>query len=1132
MGYRFIVGAGGTGKTTEAIGFLLDSLKNNPQRTHILMVPEQATLQAQRDLVDAVPGGSVMDIDVQSFERLGFRVFSELGVDTKQVLEDTGKNLILRKIAGEHKDELLVLSPHVSNMGYIDEIKSLITEMQQYRVSPEALLDFCGKTELSALLRGKVSDMAKLYSEFCHYISGDYNTKEMLSDLLAETIIDSQNLSGAVIVFDGFTGFTPTQEVIVEKLLSMGCELVFTVNLPGEFFNNISYPNPEDLYRMSKLYILSVRKLGETAGAKEETALVLKEKYRSLDSKNVRVLRLESPTEELSFVASTIRELARKGVHYREIGIVTGDVESYAPYIEDIFSKYQIPVFYDGTDNIRNHPLSVYLQNITDIIKYNAKGNNIISLIKSPYFDVDFMEGCLFENYILATGIRGFASYGKDFEYRPIGTSEDELLIVNKIREKIYGVLSPVFDALSGEEERPAIEYNAVIKNILMGIRQDDPAEGEDSGEPAGIADNKDDEGDALEDLPVEPRESGIPEEEEVLQIINEHLLKIENLLGTVAMSFSDYCDMLMFGLSSYKLKRLPVSTDCVVFGDTIRTRLSCCHSLFIMGAIEGALPQAQGGGGLFNSRDREIIERNGISLAPGEEIRRFDGNFYLRMCIEKPRVNLFVTYPGVDLSGEDKTPSYVVDNIKAMFLVESEEGRASYNTYETAKEEFLRLLSEYRKYGETDSAKELSGLYKYIGEKEPTFLDVLIKESLKEDSAVSIPVLQKLFETENTLSVSRLEQYASCTYAYYLNYILALQERKVHGMNALDRGNIYHESLYNYSMLLKEKGLSFFEKGDSLLSESRKDLAKEAVDLAYGKITGRGVYDSAYDLFVKDRIKSTLFRTAWALGEQLKKGSFSPEYFETELLEISKKEDLKLSVNGRDFELRGKIDRIDLCKDGDALYVKVIDYKSSDTDISFEKLHAGLQLQLLFYLNAETKSLMRDNPKKAVYPAAVFYYHIDDPMVEYKKEGFPDMEEAREMIIKELMPQGLVLEDDRLYGLLDGEIADSKETGTKYSSNVVKININKGGALAKTSKTISFEDMSALLDFTENKTRELAEGIGSGEYHKNPYRSDNKSACDYCGFHSICNFTPGKDTYRDIKKIKNIEEFKDLNGN
>lgn len=1098
MGYRFIVGAGGTGKTTEAIGFLLDSLSKHREKTHILMVPEQATLQAQRDLVDAIPGGSVMDIDVQSFERLGFRVFSELGVDTKQVLEDTGKNLILRKIAGGLKDELLVLSPHVSNMGYIDEIKSLITEMQQYRVSPEALLDFSEKTELSALLRGKVSDMAKLYSEFCHYISGDYNTKEMLSDLLAEHISESKKLFGAVIVFDGFTGFTPTQEVIVEKLLSMGCELVFTVNLPGESFKNIFYPNPEDLYRMSKLYILSVKKLGESVGAKEEESIVLKKSFRDPQNTNVKILRLESPTEELSFVASTIRELAREGVHYREIGIVTGDVETYAPYIEDIFSKYQIPVFYDGTDNIRNHPLSVYLQNITDIIKYNAKGNNIISLIKNPYFKVDFMEGCLFENYILATGIRGFETYRNDFKYRPIGTSEEELLTVNKIREKIHEDLSPFFETLAGEEERPASDYNEAVKNILMGI----------------------------------PEESNIPEEEEVLVIIREHLEKIEDLLCSMAMTFSDYCDMLMFGLSSYKLKRLPVSTDCVVFGDTIRTRLPNCHSLFIIGANEGTLPQAQGGGGLFNSRDREIIEKNGICLAPGEDIRRFDGNFYLRMCIEKPRVNLFVTYPGVDLSGEDKTPSYVVDNIKAMFLVEPQDGRASYNTYETAKEEFLRLLSEYKKYGETDSANELSGLYRYIGEKEPEFLNLLIKESLKEDSPVSIPVLQKLFETENTLSVSRLEQYARCTYAYYLNYILALQEKRVHGMNALDRGNIYHESLYNYSMLLKEKGLTFFDKKDSLLSETRKELAKEAVDLAYGKITGRGVYDSAYDLFVKDRIKSTLFRTAWALGEQLKKGSFEPEYFETELLEISKKEDLKLSVNGRDFEIRGKIDRIDLCKDGDAIYVKVIDYKSSDTDISLEKLHAGLQLQLLFYLNAETKSLMRENPGKAVYPAAVFYYHIDDPMVEYKKEGFPDMDEAREMIIKELMPQGLVLEDDRLYGLLDSEIGESQETGTKYSSNVVKININKGGALAKTSKTISSNDMSTLLDFTENKTRELAEGIGSGEYHKNPYRSDKGTACDYCGFHSICNFTPGKDSYRDIKKIKNIEEFKDLNGN
>ena len=134
MALQFIYGNSGSGKTYMIHNRMIQMASENPKKNFLLIVPEQFTMQTQRELVQMHPNHSILNIDVLSFNRLAYRIFDELGNFRSQVLEETGKSLILRRIAEEKSDELTVLKKNITKMGYIDELKSLISELAQYNI--------------------------------------------------------------------------------------------------------------------------------------------------------------------------------------------------------------------------------------------------------------------------------------------------------------------------------------------------------------------------------------------------------------------------------------------------------------------------------------------------------------------------------------------------------------------------------------------------------------------------------------------------------------------------------------------------------------------------------------------------------------------------------------------------------------------------------------------------------------------------------------------------------------------------------------------------------------------------------------------------------------------------------------
>ena len=211
MALQLILGNPGAGKSHYLFEKVIRGSMQYPEKQFLVIVPEQFTMQTQKDLVRMHPRHGIMNIDVLSFERLAHRVFGEVGGEHRRILEDTGKNLILRRIAEEKKDELVLLGGNLKKLGYISEVKSLLSEFTQYRMQPEELRRVMEQNKENPQLYFKLKDMLVIYESFREYLEGMYLTVEELLDALEQVVERSETVWGSVIALDGYNGFTPVQ---------------------------------------------------------------------------------------------------------------------------------------------------------------------------------------------------------------------------------------------------------------------------------------------------------------------------------------------------------------------------------------------------------------------------------------------------------------------------------------------------------------------------------------------------------------------------------------------------------------------------------------------------------------------------------------------------------------------------------------------------------------------------------------------------------------------------------------------------------------------------------------------------------------------------------------------------------
>ncbi|MCD8362937.1 MAG: helicase-exonuclease AddAB subunit AddB [Lachnospiraceae bacterium] len=1127
MSLHLILGNAGAGKSHYLFEKIIKESIARPDRQYLILVPEQFTMQTQKDLVMMHPNHGIMNIDVLSFERLAHRVFEEVGGEHRRILEDSGKNLILRRLAEEKSGELHFLSGNLKKLGFISEVKSLLSEFVQYRIGPEELDGIIAQNQDNPQLCFKLADMKVICEAFQSYLRDAYLTAEQLLEALAQVIDRSASVQGSVIALDGYNGFAPIQMELIGRLLELSEDVYATFTIDSH--EDVFAPEAEHalFYKVKK----TIHDLGETAKKAhvrvEEPVLLGREqvwryqdapalgfleshifrhenRYYAEQTDEITLFAASSPQEETEHIGLEILKLVRdRGYRYRDIAIVTGDLETYGTLFTRIFATLDIPGFIDQKRDVLKNPFVEALRALLGALREDFSYEAMFRFLRSGMAPVGASEVDLLENYVLARGIRGLSGWTKNWRYPLKNMSEEELAALNTLREKAVEGLALLSEQMKKKEADAETMTRALYSYLLgLGVQQR-LKEYENRFEAAGEHDL------AREYAQIYGMVMGLFD-------------KFVMLLGDCQVTLDEYAELLDAGFAEMRLGLIPAGTDQVVVGDMERSRLKDVKVLFFAGVNEGSVPRKKGDGGLLSQMDRERLCEQGVELAPTARQETCIQKFYMYLTLTKPSRQLCLSWSLADADGNALRPSYLIASVQELFpeVPVRTEADQSLIGQLAAPEGSLRLLAEAlhaeKKREATAGQRALIGWFagqEAWRKKLDELLDAVFYT--RREEPIGRATAKVLYGRLLGGSVTRLERFAACAYAHFLQYGLRLAEREICGLKAVDMGNVFHDALKYFSEAVEAGGYGWFHVPD----EKREEWMAQALGKAVQEYTEKTLLADERDAYTLRRMERVAQRTAWAVLEQLKCGEFLPEETEVSFrnLEQLPSVSVLLSENAR-MRLQGRIDRLDVCRRDGEVFVRVIDYKSGGTRFDLTSVYYGLQLQLAVYLNAAMELESRSGGK--VRPAGMFYYHIEDPLLDYLDE-----EDPARRLLKELAWNGIVNSDQNVVLLQD--------RGAQSGSDVLPVKFKKEGGYTAASSVADEEQLLALSRHVNDRIKEYGERILNGEVSLAPYELRQESACQFCDYHSICGFDqrlPGLKKRR-LEPLEPDEIWKKIRG-
>lgn len=1081
MSLQFIFGDSGSGKSHCLYQTVIRESMADPKGNYIVLVPEQFTMQTQKDLVEAHPGKGIMNIDVLSFGRLAYRVFEETGGNDRIVLDDVGKNFILRKIASNYAGQLPALGRNIKKLGYISEVKSAISEFTQYDIHPGELEDALSHMDEESGFYYKMKDIKTLYAGFEDYLRGKFITGEEILDVLCEAADQSALLKNSVIVLDGFTGFTPVQNKLLAKLMSICKKVIVTVTIaPDE--DPYVLKHKYQLFALSKQMVSGLVKMAAEQKTTIDEAVRLRAvpsyRYRGnpalafLESEifryshkkygeetdAVQIHNARSPMEEVTFIAEEIRRLVRtKQLRYREIAVVVCDMESYADTVENVFARYQIPVFSDYKRSVLLNSFVEYVRSLLVMVEQRFSYESVFRFLRTGLTGFEEDEVDMLENYVIALGIRGHKRWTEPWLRKMKGMTEEELEQMNILRSR-FVQMTDGLTAVLRKRKKTVTEISGALYEFF--VQEDMQAKVKE------------------QELHFKEQGNLTMEKEyaQVYRVVIDLLDRFVELLGEEELSLKEYCDLLDAGLLEARIGIIPPSIDQVVAGDIERTRLKDIKVLFIAGANDVFIPGNLGKQGILTEKDREVLKKKEITLAPGAKEAVYVQKFYLYLHMTKPEERLYLSYSKSSAQGKSLRPSYLVQEIHKLYpalKIKEEETRLLKErelTPGTAVEFLIQGMKENRSQ---PAWEELYTWYKGKEEWQERIGKILAASFLRpKDTSLTSQMAEKLYAQMSTASVTRMESFASCPYAHFLTYGLGLRERQEYEFQAMDLGNVFHRAMEHFSKKVEQNGYRWI----SIPEEEKERFVDESVEESIADYENSVLYSNARNEYMIVRLTRMVKRTVWAIIKQLERGDFVPDGYE---------------VNFGN----GKIDRIDICEDSDKVYVKIMDYKTGSKSFDITALYHGLQLQLIVYLDAALAMEQKRYPEKEIVPAGIFYYQMKDPIV--PKEL--DEKKLEEAILKELKLDGLVNSAD--------EVIEHLDRGLKGSSIVVPAARNKDSSLSKNSRTATTEEFKVMSDYAVHTIDKIKNEIRKGTAAVSPYEFGGRTGCDYCRYRNICGF-------------------------
>ena len=1111
MALQLILGGSGSGKTTYLYDEVIRLSMEHPQEQYFLIVPEQFTMQTQKDIVTRHPNHGTMNIDIVSFARLAYRIFEELAVEQLSVLDDMGKSMVLRKVAAAQKRQLVLFGGQLSKPGFVGQLKSMLSEFYQYGITPEALREMAPSAR-SPLLRQKLEDLALVEQSFQEYIEGHYITTEQVLDVLCRLVPESGLIRNSVIALDGYTGFTPVQYRLTELFLVYAKQVYVTVTA-DEAAGIYGKMGIQNLFYMSRQMAVRLSEIAEKNQVKKLPDIILGEQknrrfarrpelawleqnlfrygtetaYTGEATDSIVFFQASNPSGEVSHIVHEIQRLVQEGkARYREIAVITGDLPGYGKEITHQFTQNQIPHFMDDKKNVLDNCLVELIRASLEAVRQDFSYESVMRYLRTGLVSQERTMVDRLENYILAMGIRGGKRFRETWERTYRGAGDLNVTEVNAFKDRVLAPLFAMQERFRQADLTIAGMTEAVL-TLLADCRAEEQLE-------------------SYQEYFTKIGEHRLAKEYgQVYGLVTELLKRLSDLLGEERVSRKEYLEILDAGFAELKVGVIPAVADRVVVGDITRTRLAHIRVLFFAGVNDGIVPARKERGSLLSDRDRDFLGEHHLELAPTAREESFQQRFYLYLMMTKPSKQLILSWCRTGADGKSRRPSFLIGELRAMFpdaVLTDQETQMDSEIYSVAeaKQRLSTKLGQYRdgQLEQDEEKAQFLELYRWFASSKDNqkilrrFMDAAF--FVYEQQGISHAVAKALYGEILSGSVTRLEQYAACAYSHFLRYGLELLERKRFELASSDIGTLFHESIDLCFRRVKEKQYDWH----TMTNETRDMLVEECVAAVTENYGNTILGSSARNRYLAQRVGQITKRTVWALQQQIKKGDFIPAGFEVSFSAADNLSAMKIALSESEaLHLRGRIDRMDVCEDGGKVYVKIIDYKSGSTSFDLLALYYGLQLQLVVYMDAVTEMAQHHYPDKEIVPAGILYYNIADPLAE--KKGQPDPEKIDAEILKKLRMNGLVNSELEVVRHLDRTI--------EKESDVIPVVLKDGEVQAGRSSVANRERFARLSQFVHRKLKEAGQEILDGEIGVAPYKNGQRTACDYCPYHAVCGF-------------------------
>ncbi|MBZ9689234.1 exodeoxyribonuclease V subunit gamma [Clostridium estertheticum] len=1219
MSLRFIYGGAGKGKSTFCLADIKQRQVEECEKPLVLLVPEQFSFQAEKNLIKVVGSTGIKNVQVLSFNRLAYKVFSEVGGITHMPLDASGKAMLIHSIMQKKQDGFKVFSAASRQKGFVDNVAGAITEFKKYGISVEDLNVVKEKLGETPLLIDKITDLSLIYGEFDNILNLNYVDPDDDLTRLYSALDECNIFDGSEFWLDEFTGFTPQQYGIIEKLYKKAKRVNITLPLKSSVHSKGM--EESDAFYSIKSTENKLLEIAEETGTsidapielqtnkdhkfKDNAELSFLEKnyfafpYTPSTEKceNIKVFKGLNAYSEIEHVAKDILRLCRdENIRFNKIAVVTRDLPAYEKLIKAIFTEYNIPLFIDKKKDITSNPLIVLITSTVEIFTKNFSYESVFRYLKTGLLDIETECIDILENFVIETGIKGkkkwtepelwqekIEYYFRDYYEKKAAERELQKRIENGEAEgnqqsKENG--QPVKNQQSEENkatdenkqpedhqnpttqvEKEAEKIEAIIK-ILNDTRDtfikpllelNEKLKGKNTTvkictalfeflECIKVYKTLEQ---WIENFKNDGAQEQVTEYGKIWNLVMELLDQMVEVLGTETLSLEEFVKILSMGFSKHQMGLIPPALDGVSITSLDRIKSHDISALYIIGVNDGVFPKGNKEDGIFTDRDRLILKEKGVEMASDTKTEVFNEQYLIYATITIPSKYLNISYPIGDYEGKTLRPSIIISRFKALFkgLVE-----------QSSITEYMDDLHEMQESQDVQGAQDMQEAHELseVCAKIPTFNGLIfaLRKYLEEgyisplwvkvykwyqkqaqwkeksdsmfqgfDYKNEVKMLEKekvklLYGDKNYFSVSRIEKYEECPFAYFVQYGLKAKERKTFTFSSPDLGSFMHSVLDNFSKLVDKSEIKWADLDRGWCEKNIATIVETEADQGS---SGYILNSTPRYKYFTERLKRVLKRTIFVIVEQMKNSGFEPFGYEVSFgfnegdyppIEV------ELST-GETVNLVGRIDRVDkLINEGEEFY-RIIDYKSGNKDFKLSDVYYGLQIQLLTYLDAMLTNETALS-QEAIFPAGILYFKIDDPVIKAKNNL--DEEELEKAIMKALKMKGLLLADTKIIREMDRNI--------QGASLVVPASIKKDGELGSRSSVATKEQFDMLLKHVKENLICTCEEMLSGEIDIKPYKKKDMTPCAYCEYSSICQFDPTlkENTYKIIKDKKDQE--------